>query len=156
MSNGLENALKYASTHKKEISFMSSIDDRPILEELNDNKIVLAEKEKDVLGFYFTYNPILEYKKEHNINVPSLIDVANTKGNVTGFGLVRRVHEHKTKRNELMAFVDVVDDTSSLSLAVMPDVYRNSQGIIEKDKYILFEGKLEKEDSVLVKRIKEV
>lgn len=155
MSNGLENALKYASTHKKEISFMSSIDDRPLLEELKDNKIVMAEKEKEVLGFYFTFNPILEYKKEHNINVPSLLDVLNTKGNVTGFGLIRRVHEHKTKRNELMAFVDIVDDTSSISLAVMPDIYRNTQGIIEKDKYIVFEGKLEKEDSVLVKRIKE-
>ena len=155
MLNGLENALKYASTHKNGISILSTIDDRPILEELKDNKQVLASKEKDVLGFYFSYNPILEYKKEHMINVPSLSEVINTKGYVTGFGIVRRVHEHKTKRNELMAFMDIIDDTGSISLAIMPDVYRSIQGIIVKDKYIIFEGKLEKEDSVLVKKIKE-
>ena len=155
MSNGLENALKYAATHKKEISFMSSIDDRPILEELKDNKTVLANKEKEVLGFFFSYNPILEYKKEHNINVPSLVEVIDTKGYVTGFGIIKRVHEHKTKRNELMAFVDIADDTGSISLALMPNVYTMSQGIIEKNRYIIFEGKLEKEDAVLVKKIKE-
>ena len=155
MLNGLENALKYAATHKKGISILSSIDDRPILEELRDNKQVLASKEKEVLGFYFSYNPILEYKKEHMINVPSLSELINTKGYVTGFGIVRRVHEHKTKRNELMAFMDIIDDTGSISLAIMPDVYRSIQGIIVKDKYIIFEGKLEKEDSVLVKKIKE-
>ena len=155
MAKGLDNALKYASTHKKEISFMSSVDDRPILEELKDNKVVLANKEKEVLGFYFSFNPILEYKKEHNINVPSIIDVINTKGYVTGFGLIRRVHEHRTKKGELMAFVDINDDTGSISLAVMPDIYKMSQGIIDKDRYIIFEGKLEKEDSVLVKKVKE-
>ena len=155
MAKGLDNALKYASTHKKEISFMSSIDDRPILEELKDNKVVLANKEKEVLGFYFSFNPILEYKKEHNINVPSIIEVIDTKGYVTSFGLIQRVHEHRTKKGDLMAFVDIADDTGSISLAVMPDIYKMSQGIIEKDRYIIFEGKLEKEDSVLVKKIKE-
>ena len=155
MSSGLENALKYASTHKKEINIISTIDDRPILEKLKDNNIVLANKEKEVLGFYFSYNPILDYKKEHNITIPPLIEATNIKGNVIGFGQVKRIYEHKTKRNELMAFVDVFDDTCTISLAVMPDIYKMYQGIIIKDKFIIFEGRLEKENSVLVKKIKE-
>ena len=51
-----------------------------------------------------------------------------------GFGQIRRVHEHKTKRGELMAFVDIQDDTGFISLACMPDLYRTIQGIIGKDK----------------------
>ena len=156
MSNGLENALKYANTHKKEGNLISSdIDDKPIIEDLKDNKQVLANKEKEVLGFYFTYNPILEYKKTHNIDLDSISNIIQTRGYVKGFGLIRRVKEIKTKRGELMAFVDVVDDTSVVSLAVMPNTYKMYQGIIKEDKYIIFEGQLEKEDSLLVKKLQE-
>ena len=155
MLNGLENALKYANTHKKESSLIEGIDDRPIIENLKDNKTVLANKEKEVLGFYFTYNPILEYKKEHGINCLSILEIIETKGYVKGFGIIRRVKEIKTKRGELMCFIDVMDDTASISLAVMPNIYKANQDIIKEDKYIEFEGQLEKEDSILVKKLKE-
>ena len=56
MLNGLENALKYANTHKKESSLIEGIDDRPIIENLKDNKTVLANKEKEVLGVNLKYS----------------------------------------------------------------------------------------------------
>ena len=156
MLEALENVLKYASTHKKEINILSTIDDKPIIEEKHDNKVVLAEKEKNVLGFYFSYNPILEYKLEHHIDVTSIADILNVNGYVKGFGLIKKFREHKTKRGDIMCFVDIYDDTASISLAVMPETYKQYRELIDKDRYIVFEGKLDQKESVLVKRLMEV
>lgn len=52
-----------------------------------------------------------------------------------------------------MAFVDLVDDKGSLSLAVMPNLYSQFASKLSKGKYILFEGKMERQDSCLVKKI---
>lgn len=156
MSESLQNTLKYVNTHKLQTSFISAIDDRPIIEDKKDNKVVLAEKEKNVLGFYLSFNPILEYKMDHGINVPSIIQIQNTKGYVKSFGQIKKYREHKTKKGEIMCFVDIADDTSSISLAIMPDSYKLYQTIIEKDNYILFEGKLDVQESVLVRKMEQV
>ena len=53
-----------------------------------------------------------------------------------------------------MAFVDLVDDKGSLSLAVMPNLYAQYSPQLIKGKYVLFEGKIEKEASCLVRNMK--
>lgn len=156
MSESLENTLKYVNTHKNQTSFLSTIDDRPIIEDKKDNKVVLAEKEKNVFGFYLSFNPIYEFKKDHNIALPSILEIQKIKGNVKGFGQIKKYREHKTKKGEIMCFVDILDDTSSISLAVMPESYKMYRSIIEKDNYVIFEGKLDIQDSVLLRRLEQV
>ena len=53
-----------------------------------------------------------------------------------------------------MAFVDLVDDKGSLSLAVMPNVYQNFASQLVKGKYVYFEGNMERQASCLVKQMK--
>lgn len=153
MIKGLENALKYASNHtglRVDLGF----DDRPVIEEYKDDKIICAENEKRVLGFYFSYNPIVEIKKANNINTKPINIISFSAGYNSGFGLIRRVKTHKTKTGQMMAFVDISDDTASMSLVVMPSLYQSIQTQLKEGLYIYFEGNIEKESSCLCKKIK--
>ena len=132
---------------------MSDFDDAPIIEELKDDMLVAAEKEKEVLGFYFSFNPITAVKKKYNIDTKDLYELSMTMGYAKGFGLIQRVKQIKTRKGDLMAFVDLVDDKGALSLAVMPNLYAQYAPQLVKGKYVLFEGKIEKEASCLVKKM---
>ena len=153
MIASLNNVLMYADAHKGEISLMSDYDDAPIIEELNDDAMVLAENEKSVLGFYFSFNPITAVKKKYDIETDNLYNLSVSSGFVKGFGLIKRVKSFKTKKGDMMAFVDLVDDKGALSLAVMPKIYAIHSSQLAKGKYVLFEGKIEKEASCLVNRM---
>ncbi|MBR2788247.1 MAG: DNA polymerase III subunit alpha [Erysipelotrichaceae bacterium] len=153
MLSSLNNVLMYANAHIGEISLMSDFDDAPIIEELKDDMLVAAEKEKEVLGFYFTFNPITAVKKKYSIDTPDLHELSMSMGYVKGFGLIQRVKQIKTRKGDLMAFVDLVDDKGALSLAVMPNLYAQYASGLVKGKYVLFEGKIEKEASCLVRKM---
>ena len=153
MISSLENVLMYASAHKGNDSLLNNIDDAPIINELRDDSIVRANNEKNVLGFYFSYNPIVEIKKKYNINCDNLYNLSIANGYVSGFGIIDRVKEIKTKKGDKMAFVDISDDKGSLSLAVMPNLYSIFSTSLEKGKYVTFDGKMERQSSCLVKKM---
>ena len=147
--NALNNVLKYASTHK-EVSLLE--DDAPLIRELKEDKLIRAQKEKDVLGFYFSFNPLNDIKENNNINTLPLKDISETFGEVEGFGMIKKIKPHKTKNGDLMCFVDIFDDSGDLSLVFMPYVYNIYNEKISGAKYIHFMGKIERAGSVLIKR----
>ncbi len=153
MIASLNNVIMYADAHKGEIALMEDYDDAPIIEELNDDPMVSAENEKSVLGFYFSFNPITAVKKKYNIDTDNLYNLSVSTGLVKGFGLIKRVKSLKTKKGDMMAFVDLVDDKGALSLAVMPKIYAVHASQLVKGRYVLFEGKIEKEASCLVNKM---
>ena len=122
--------------------------------EKKDDKLITAENEKKVLGFYFSFNPLIAVKKKFNIETDNLYNLSVSTGNVKGFGLIQRIKQIKTKKGDPMAFVDLVDDKGSLSLAIMPDLYARCKDELVKGKYALFEGKMERQTSCLVRNIK--
>ena len=153
MTHALDNVIMYANAHKGELSLMEDYDDSPIIEEKKDDNMVLAENEKNVLGFYFTFNPITAVKKKYNIDTDNLYNLSVSTGNIRGFGLIKRVKSLRTKKGDMMAFVDLVDDKGGLSLAVMPNLYSRYAAELIKGKYVLFEGKMEREASCLARTI---
>ena len=56
----------------------------------------------------------------------------------------------------MMAFVDISDDSGDLSLVVMPNLYNENQAVLVKENYLYFEGNMEKEASLLVKKLRKV
>ena len=155
MSDSLANVLKYAQTRSQ--GFVSIVDDRPIIKNMGDNKVVLAEKERDVLVFYFSYNPINDYKISKNISCPSLQELSLYKGNVSGFGLIKKIKEIKTKKTGAkMAFVDIIDDSSAVSLTIFPEDYKKYEGRLKENTYVVFTGRMQGEKDLIVKKIEEV
>ncbi|MDO4198000.1 MAG: DNA polymerase III subunit alpha [Erysipelotrichaceae bacterium] len=153
MSDSLGNVMLYAGALKGEISILDD-DDAPIIEKKTDNVMVKAEKEKEVLGFYFSFNPLIEIKKKHNIDTPDLSSIESVMGPCKGFGLINRVKKIKTKKGDPMAFADIVDDKGAMSLAIMPNVYSQCERDLVSGAYIYFEGKIERESSCLVRTVK--
>ena len=154
MIEALPNVLMYASAHKGDISLLDNFDDAPIINELNDDNLVKAENEKAVLGFYFSFNPIVEVKNRYNIHTDNLYNLSMANGYVSGFGLISRVKSLRTKKGDMMAFVDLIDDKGALSLAVMPNIYSMYSNVLVKGKYVCFEGNMEREASCLVKKMR--
>ena len=56
----------------------------------------------------------------------------------------------------MMCFVDLSDDSGDISLAVMPRLYSEHQEELVKENYLYFEGELEREASVLVRRLRKI
>ena len=154
MIEALANVLMYANAHKGEISLIDNLDDAPIINELRDDNMVKAENEKNVLGFYFSFNPIVEVKNKYDIRVDNLYNLSIASGYVSGFGLINRVKSLKTKKGDMMAFVDLVDDKGALSLAVMPNLYNTFSTELVKGRYVYFEGNMERQSSCLVKKMR--
>ena len=150
----LETTLAYASVHKNYSGPDSVGQDAPSINQVGENLDICAEKEKKVLGFYFTYNPIKAIKTKYNINTLSISDLLSKNGPVEGFGLVKRLHVHKTKTGDEMEFITVDDGYSTCSLALMPNIYSNYKEAIHEGDYLYFKGNHDREDSVNVKGLK--
>ena len=156
MLSSLEAVIAYANVHKNYSVLKGIGDDAPVIDKKGENRDVCADKERKVLGFYFTYNPINEIKMKHNINVPTIKEILENKGMVNGFGHVTRTFIHKTKNGDDMEFLDIEDEDATCSLVLMPSIYNEYKDKIKEGDYIEFKGNHEREDSILAKQIKVV
>lgn len=153
MLENLDMVSKYAN-----IAYFDSVSilqdsDRPVIIKYHEDEKEKAEKEKEILGFYFSVNPIVDMKKHHRIQTTTFSHLKKITGSVSGFGVIDKIKTHRTKRGDWMAFVMVSDDTSSLDLAIMPNLFNKYNKDLSVGTYIYFDGKIEKEGSVLVNRL---
>lgn len=113
----------------------------------------IASKEKEALGFYYKVTPILDFKKKLNIVTDNLLSIQKRFGYVKAFGMIEKIKRHQTKKQDMMAFVDIVDETSSICLVVMPNLFSINDKKIKKGNYCFVQGYIEKEGSILVKKM---
>lgn len=85
----------------------------------------LLEKEKEVLGINIKYNLFLRFEKYYNNH--KLIRIANIKPQttITTVGVIKKISEITTKKNDKMAFAVLEDDTATVKLVIFSDVYGN-------------------------------
>lgn len=123
----------------------------PVLTIVPDKIETKCEREKAVLGFYYSTHPLQSKRKLLDIN-GNIIQVKQTKGSVRFLALVQRVKEHRTKKGDLMAFMNVSDEVDNVDVVVMPNLYQRIQGI-KRGSYVVISGTMEERGSVLVKDI---
>ena len=102
------------------------------------------------MGFTLGAHPIVDVRTARGITDPPLIRLVSAQGTVKGFGYVKSVRPHQTKKGAMMAFVMVNDETADLSLLVMPSQYQNTSGILRKGIYIRFDGKMTEDGKCIV------
>lgn len=125
----------------------------PDLLSLSETKADIARYELQAFGFYFSVNPFLEIKEKHHLSCPTLSELQQRRGYQQGFARIERIRRHKTKRGDWMAFMNVSDGENSFDIVVMPNLWRMFQDKLEKGRYILFEGMIEKENSCLLRKV---
>lgn len=153
----VEDALRYADLVRIDVGNQSRIDlglvSKPVLYQIKENALERSEREKAVLGFYLGSHPILEIKKKMNDKFEPIVTLKQRQGFVKGFCGINKVHQHRTKKGDLMAFVNGYDETSDIDLVIMPNVYQRVQPILVKGHYIFFEGKMDEKGSCLANKI---
>lgn len=120
----------------------------------NDTKKQIIN-EKNVLGFNFSINPLLEYKKQYNYFTRSFNELIYDYSYVKGFGYVLSFKEYTNKNHEKMCFIKVGDDTAVIDLVVHSSLYlKYKEKLIDvKGKYLYFEGNMQKEASCVIKKL---
>ena len=151
--NALDQALMYANLVKvdsSEVSLDFDIVSKPQIIKHASNKFLELEKEKEYLGFYLSTHPISQYKVDMAYNGDSISEVLRSRR--TNYLLVytSKIREHRTKYGDLMAFIEVVDESDTVDLVLMPNVYKLVKDKLKLNQYIVIKGKIDKKDSILV------
>ena len=150
-------------------------DDEPIYPDLNeyDSERLLA-LEKEVLGLYISGHPLDSYRADlgDNITVTAeeLLAFTEHEGEsdtllarqepldqaavIVGGQIVKRRNQY-TKRNDLMAFLELEDMTGSFELIVFPTVYAKFTDLLDEGQAILVTGRLSVREDEPVKVIAE-
>ncbi|MDY3756725.1 MAG: OB-fold nucleic acid binding domain-containing protein [Bacilli bacterium] len=109
-------------------------------------------KELELFGFYVSNHPASKYNEIKIMNIKNYFDKT-----ITTVGLLESIKTIKTKNNDTMAFLEISDETGSLSYTLFPNKisYANLlkvgdllkiNGHVEKryDKYQIIVNKIEK------------
>lgn len=148
--NNIKQALIYAELVSGLDSNLVTKPNLEIYEELPSNE--LMNKELELYGFYVSNHPASKYNEIKIMNIKNYFDKT-----ITTVGLLESIKTIKTKNNDTMAFLEISDETGSLSYTLFPNKisYANLLkvgdllkiiGHVEKryDKYQIIVNKIEK------------
>ena len=137
----------------------------PHVEELEEKERLYLEKE--VLGMYVSGHPLSQYKdeikKNTTINNAELNEIKEdyitylnlNEREVTMGGIVINKTIRTTKRNDLMAIIELEDLFGVIEVIVFPQVLQRYNTVIQEDKIIYIDGRLsikEDENAKLIAR----
>lgn len=154
----LDEAIRYGGlvcVAKDPVEFDYNLVSKPIMMALKDFPGQNATREKEALGFYLSAHPVATYRTKLNEQLYPLITLPQAKGNyVKCMAMITKTKLHKTKKGDQMMFVIAEDETASFDFVIMPNIYQMYQSKLVKDEILCFEGFIDKETSMLVKKIR--
>ena len=113
-----------------------------------DHKDRLA-REKESLGFYISGHPLAQYDKimakYANVNTESLAEAGDGQAVRIG-GMVASRKVIRTRKEELMAFVQLEDLLGSVEVVVFPSIYAAGADLLEADGTVLIQAKVQKDE----------
>ena len=156
----LDNLLRYANIIKVESEQQAHLDfslaSKIPITRISEKKSVRAEKEKEALGFYLSTHPIAEIRDAIDPRLPYLLKLQDARGWVRFVCMITFTRQHRTKRGDLMMFVEVSDDSARFDVVVMPNLYERTKDLLKKGAIILVEGNIDRPQSCLARTIQAV
>ncbi len=126
------------------------------------NEFVRRERlnwERELIGLYVSDHPLNPMMKELAAVVThfsSQLSVLEPNERVRVAGLVKSFRSFQTKRGKEMAFVTIEDPQGIVDLVLFPTVWERFAGLVQYDKLIIVEGKLDaqnNEGKILVEKV---
>jgi DNA polymerase-3 subunit alpha len=118
--------------------------------------------EKEVLGMYVTGHPLSEYEEEIKNRTSTNLSVINSKKEdeenylslddqeVIMGGIIAKKNIKTTRKNDLMAFIELEDLFGTIEVLIFPQLYNQYREILQEDEIVLVKGNLSvKEDEDL-------
>jgi DNA polymerase-3 subunit alpha len=106
-------------------------------------------REKESLGFYISGHPLTRHEKImakfSTTNTEALKDTGD--GQIVRIGgMVASAKVIRTKRDELMAFIQLEDLSGSTEVVVFPSVYGTCQELLGDDQPVMVQGKIQQDE----------
>lgn len=157
----LDEAIRYAELikveHQEETLLNYSLVSKPKIIACKENKKAKLEAEKNTIGVYLQNHPMtLVRSRISTTMLPLLEQRQSDEKTIIGCGQIRSIRQHKTKKGDLMAFVNIEDETMALDLVFMPKTYEKYMHLLEVNSYILVEAKNDEEQSCIVWKMKKI
>jgi DNA polymerase-3 subunit alpha len=115
--------------------------------------------ERELIGLYVSDHPLSKMTADLSqvvTHFSSELGVAAPEERVRVAGLVQNFRSFQTKRGKDMAFVTIEDPQGLIDLVVFPETWKRFGNLVQLDKLIIAEGKLDAQDAepkVLVDKI---
>ena len=101
--------------------------------------------EKEVLGFYLSEHPVETVRKKFgnvNSNIQT-IQQLRPNSIIKLVGMIEGIRQIRTKKGELMAFVELQDEYGIVSATLFPKEYNEVLGWIKEEKIVYVEGSVD-------------
>ncbi|OAT84506.1 DNA polymerase III subunit alpha [Bacillus sp. MKU004] len=105
--------------------------------------------EKQVLGLYLSDHPVTSYRLLlDDMGAALIVDVRQgAKASIGGF--ISSIRSIRTKKGEVMAFLEISDETGDMEAVVFPAVYRQIMTLLKEGNVLCFDGKIEERNNKL-------
>lgn len=99
--------------------------------------------EEEYLGVYLSGHPTEGYERLKLAKKIRLITEVIPKQTVSVLVMIKNIREIRTKKGELMAFVEGTDISGEITITVFPKSYRQFRSLFELNKVIFVQGRTE-------------
>jgi DNA polymerase-3 subunit alpha len=116
--------------------------------------------ERELIGLYVSdhpLNPVMDVLNEVTTHFSAQLLEANPKEIVSVAGMITRFRTHQTRNGKTMAFATLEDIQGEIELVIFPRKWEQVSNLIEVDKLIAAEGRIDENSSepkLLVNKIK--
>jgi DNA polymerase III subunit alpha len=108
------------------------------------------EIELELFGFYFSGSPMDKYEKViRKLNLKSIEALTKGKRWKKGstYGVLTKVHEHKTKRGNTMCFLGLSDGLdTTVSVTLWPELYQKYKSVLKVNNAVAIKVRPEKDN----------
>ena len=149
---------------RKNISLMLEyiqlgVDEKPIFEEVRENKYERLEREREVLGLYVSTHPIVYVKQKIKHPLVNLVDVENYMDrNILVVCSISSVRAIVDKKGREMAFIEGQDETGQVEFVCFSNQYERFKNILERGKIVEMNVRVQYRDrlSLIINQVKEL
>lgn len=146
----LDVAIEHASLMKPEnqqmdFSLMTGLDIKPKYVDVEPMPLEYKlEHEKKVLGIFISKHPVSVYRGMFKMFGTIFLDELEVVKQRYSVGVyIQDERKIRTKKGELMAFLEISDETSDFSAVVFPSVYKRKMIHLQKGAIVLLDGYFE-------------
>ena len=155
-NENLSKILDYARLvrveEKNQVLFDFTVVSRPSILKIKENTLLKAQREHHILGFYLSEHPVQTLRKKYPKCIP-ISQLQEKMDYVQVIGRVASFRTHKTKRQDMMCFMNIEDECGKIDVAVMPNLYDQNKLKIERNQIVIVQGKKDRDMSILARRL---
>lgn len=151
-----------AKSVKKDASLTQNVLDfglvnEPIMTVMKENRLHFSQNEKDVLGFYFEYHPLLDIKRQLPLDgCVTLMQAYQQLNKTKTIAMVVSFKEIRSKKGDLMAFVTLEDELDQVEAIVFGNVWNKIKEIIKVQKIYKVIGHGQKDRNYIIAEMQEI